>query len=690
MKKITLRVVVQLCVIVILCTPFGRVQAQTPPDLAWARTITNSGHSTAGPLAIDAQNNIYVAGSFNTSITINGTTITHLNPGGGASNYLIKYDPNGNGLWVKKLPFLVSKLVTHGNKLYVVAVYGQDVQHFEGIPVPTPTSSQGAYCLAQINLDGTTQWVRTADFNGLSTGAASSKNITVFSDQNGRVHLVGAFQTAINFHNGFTLVNIENQAGLNAFHAVYDIAGNLLNAHKLGVVNPNYSIYADEYFDMDAQNNLYRYAMRASKFVKYDFQGTIQLEKTFTNTGTGVVEFQSMSADPSGNIFFAGYLYGGSANLDGTQITKYNDPNRADALILKINGSAGTISWFDRYQYSHCDDFKQVVTDAIGNVYVVGSHSVCLGGDVNTLFLKYTNDGVRIWENLIPPGPPPYVGAPAGWVASENLTQAQNGGNIIVSGYFRERAQFDASTSFAGSNTPRAFVVQYGVCDTPQPLINGTTQFCQGDSLQLSVPDVSGYSYLWSNGDTTASINVSIPGEYSVTVAENAECYAVSEIVEVTVAPLPDNNVTLSNGTLTAVSGSTYQWMDCSNNSAISGATGETFTPQQNGSYAVIVTNPQGCTDTSACLTISNVGMEQQESKKISIHPNPATEQVRVTNIPKNSKIVVRDMTGRIIYENAKPKEYETINVLNYRNGVYLVEIITEGSSRMEKVIVNR
>ncbi len=48
--------------------------------------------------------------------------------------------------------------------------------------------------------------------------------------------------------------------------------------------------------------------------------------------------------------------------------------------------------------------------------------------------------------------------------------------------------------------------------------IIGDTVICNGSSTTLSLDSCAGYSYLWSTGDTTASINVSTPGFYSATV----------------------------------------------------------------------------------------------------------------------------------------------------------------------------
>lgn len=67
-----------------------------------------------------------------------------------------------------------------------------------------------------------------------------------------------------------------------------------------------------------------------------------------------------------------------------------------------------------------------------------------------------------------------------------------------------------------------------------------------------------------------------------------------------------DLSVTVAGNTLTAnaVSPTSYQWIDCSTNTAIPGETNASFTTTVNGDYAVIITDGD-CMDTSDCSTIS-------------------------------------------------------------------------------------
>ncbi|MFD1014836.1 Ig-like domain-containing protein [Winogradskyella rapida] len=126
---------------------------------------------------------------------------------------------------------------------------------------------------------------------------------------------------------------------------------------------------------------------------------------------------------------------------------------------------------------------------------------------------------------------------------------------------------------------------------------------CLGSSTTLTAS--GGTSYLWSTGQTTASIEVS-PTEdtiYSVEVS-NGNCSSTAE-VNVTVNPAPELTLTedqlISEGTsvtLNVSGGETYLWSTGETSNTI------TITPNTTTTYTVNATGPNGCTS-SAQVTIS-------------------------------------------------------------------------------------
>ncbi len=135
----------------------------------------------------------------------------------------------------------------------------------------------------------------------------------------------------------------------------------------------------------------------------------------------------------------------------------------------------------------------------------------------------------------------------------------------------------------------------------PTPTITGSLTFCTGNSTTLDAG--SGYiSYLWSTGDITPTITVTVAGTYSVTVTDAAGCDGSTQVIvtEATnLSPTITGSLTFCPGsstTLDAGSGfSTYSWN--------TGATTQTLTVTSAGTYSVTVTDAGGCTGTDQVTT---------------------------------------------------------------------------------------
>ena len=131
---------------------------------------------------------------------------------------------------------------------------------------------------------------------------------------------------------------------------------------------------------------------------------------------------------------------------------------------------------------------------------------------------------------------------------------------------------------------------------TPFVTASGFTTFCEGGSVTLT--SSTGSTYLWSNSETTASIDVDVSGSYTVQITDANGCLsAASNPVEVIVNPIPSTPVITPSGpltfceggnvTLSSSAGSTYLWS--------TGATTSSIIVSVTGSYNVIVTNASGC-----------------------------------------------------------------------------------------------
>ena len=158
-----------------------------------------------------------------------------------------------------------------------------------------------------------------------------------------------------------------------------------------------------------------------------------------------------------------------------------------------------------------------------------------------------------------------------------------------------------------------------------------------------------------------------------------------------TVNPLIDLTTSTSGNSITANTGpANYQWIDCNNgNSIIVGAISQVYTSTANGNYAVIISQ-NGCSDTSACVTITTTGIVlKRNNEDIEIFPNPTTSTITVKGLSADSHINIMNALGQTIFSktiNQKDVE-KIIDLSDFKNGMYYIRIENKDKSISRKII---
>lgn len=141
--------------------------------------------------------------------------------------------------------------------------------------------------------------------------------------------------------------------------------------------------------------------------------------------------------------------------------------------------------------------------------------------------------------------------------------------------------------------------------------------------------------------------------------------------------------VTETNLVITATqSGATYQWMNCSDSSLISGETNQSFTASVDGDYAVIVTDG-ACIDTSVCTSILGLGLKNESQNQLFVYPNPTNSNLTISTSEKILSITIYSISGALVATETK----STFSVLNLPKGMYFLEIQTEQGISTTKFI---
>ena len=132
----------------------------------------------------------------------------------------------------------------------------------------------------------------------------------------------------------------------------------------------------------------------------------------------------------------------------------------------------------------------------------------------------------------------------------------------------------------------------------PEPVQLTDTTICAGDVLAWDAALNGPYSYLWSDGSTDSSLDISTAGEYWVTITDTLGFKWYSDTITVAVDSFPvtarlegdqinsciGNNIYLQNGYDEAVG---YLWSD--------GSTADHLAVTESGQYWVKVTDRLGC-----------------------------------------------------------------------------------------------
>ena len=208
-------------------------------------------------------------------------------------------------------------------------------------------------------------------------------------------------------------------------------------------------------------------------------------------------------------------------------------------------------------------------------------------------------------------------------------------------------------------------------------------------NLTINVPTSSVFtvstcspSYTWAQNGTVYNAS----GMYNDTITNAAGCDSVVTLnLTITnfVATATDNG----DATITASAGTTYQWINCTTNTPIAGATAQTFAATANGTYAVIVSNGT-CSDTSNCVNITNVGIKENTISTISVHPNPTHDVVIVTMDASSAIVEVMDVQGKLV-QTTQIKSGDQVDLSTYERGVYTLRIKTESGTSIERIVKN-
>lgn len=188
--------------------------------------------------------------------------------------------------------------------------------------------------------------------------------------------------------------------------------------------------------------------------------------------------------------------------------------------------------------------------------------------------------------------------------------------------------------------------------------------------------------YTWSDGITYTS-STDLP----TLVLQNAMgCDSVISL-HLTIHPLPAASASDNgDGTISASGGGTYQWIDCLTNTFLINETNALFAPTTDGSYAVIVSSVESCENTSPCVIMDYLDLDNDVLSHMSMVPNPTMDLVTIGFSGGNATLTVSDAQGKSILSK-EITNGEKISLQNEEAGVYFFTLVTEAGKKTERIV---
>lgn len=660
-------------------------------NFLWANNYGDTGFDVGTEIVLDDVGNVCITGYFDSTVDFNpdGIAAEHTSAGG-ADCFVLKLDTDGNYLWSKSFGGVFgtdlanSLTLDSGNNVYVVGRFAGTVDFNPGFGDSTVTHVGGndGYIL-KLDDTGEFEWVRT-----ISGEYDIRVNKIVVGDEND-VFAAGIFTRIADFDPGVGVYEVD--AG------IFDEDTYLLKLNSLGefVWVRHYDSEersSPQGLDLDDSANIFM-SGRYEGVIDFD-PGADTLESNTTDDFWDFFILKMAPCSPhetTDNIEACGsYTWiDGIEYFESTTEPIYvlADTSGCDSLIhlnltiLPIYENTDSIVACDSYTWI---DGVEYVDDTLGATFL---YETALGCD-SLVILNLTifessesideitacdsltwTDGITYYADNFTATDTFINAVGCDSIVTLNLTVNYSSEGIDTQTACDSFTWIDGET-YTEDNTSAIHILTNATsCDSIVTLsltVNYSNEGTATHSACNSFVWIDGVEYFEDNNTATYAHTNAAGCDSIITLN-----LAVHEL---------DLTITNEDPTLTvAEPEAEYQWLDCLNDfEPISGANTISFTPEENGEYAVEVTK-YGCSDTSDCISVSTVDLEEElPTKRVTLFPNPTSGNVTI-ELGGLANATIRLFTpgGQLVsnYNSQKPL-VEVI--MPEEKGIYLIEISSE------------
>ena len=401
----------------------------------------------------DANNNMYLTGTFYQSATLGDTILT----GSQFETFISKYNANGQRLWTRGLGVSQSAegraiVIDNAGNVYLTGTF---IGTFTVNGNTFNSFGENNFFLIKYNSNGIAQWARKggatsyvfdnkAFGNGLAVDASGNvyasgtfKGTNVF----GSLSLTSATQNPGYYYDDIFLIKY-NASGVEQW--ARRAGGNSNDTGRKVAVNGSFVYVTGAYTSpADFGGSTVTGNNQTDGFVaKYDLNGAFQsVFRTQTTAGyTNIIN--DIAFDNTGNQYITG-IYGYSANF-GNSITLTPNANENGNFFLAKFNNAGVAQWARQSSGGGDEEGKKLSIDNAGNVIVAGNYNTsptfdgyvvipAAGSTKDAFYAKYSSGGEIQWVKK----------SGGEFEDGANSVAVDGLGNIYATGFFKGIAFFD-------------------------------------------------------------------------------------------------------------------------------------------------------------------------------------------------------------------------------------------------------
>ncbi|MCF8371808.1 MAG: PKD domain-containing protein [Bacteroidales bacterium] len=330
-------------------------------NLIWVRNLGGSSLIQAYSFDIDAVGNIYILGTFQSSIDFDpGPGVVNTTPVSGMDMFTLKLTTNGDFVWVKTLgdssPITPSYLfVDEDGIIYTTGYFIGTVDFDPGPGIANLTCSKYmSLFISRMDTSGNYIWATHFE----CTSGVMPVSLT--TDNSGNIFVSGRYSDTIDFDQGIVTFNLISNGTSDNYITKLDSSGNLIWAKSFTcnslsfiqsmVIDTLGNVYTTGYFkdtvDFDPGPGQYLLIAAGSYDIfinKLDASGNFAWAMQFGNTYTDIA--YSIAIDDYEDLYITGY-FRNTVDFDPGlgQHNLTNSGQNSDQFILKLN-NLGEFIW---------------------------------------------------------------------------------------------------------------------------------------------------------------------------------------------------------------------------------------------------------------------------------------------------------------------------------------------------------